>query len=63
MSPTLKPRSGSVTGGGGDKVGSAGKTYNLRRRPKVAEAASNAGAGGLSTRGRRMGLRDMTNAN
>ncbi|CAN0193041.1 unnamed protein product [Ectocarpus sp. 6 AP-2014] len=63
VSPTLKSRGGGDMGGGGDKVGSAGKTYNLRRRPKVAEAASNAGAGGVSTRGRRMGLRDMTNAN
>lgn len=63
VSPTLKSRGGGDTGAGGDKVGSAGKAYNLRRRPKVAEAASNAGAGGASTRGRRMGLRDMTNAN
>ncbi|CAM9996380.1 unnamed protein product, partial [Ectocarpus sp. 12 AP-2014] len=41
VSPILKSRGGGDTGGGGDKVGSAGKTYNLRRRPKVAEAASN----------------------
>eukprot|EP00903_Cladosiphon_okamuranus_P015003 g13882.t1 len=56
VSPNLKPRSG-------EGVGSAGKTYNLRRRPKIAEAAQGAGGGGVSTRGRRMGLRDMTNAN
>lgn len=57
VSPTVRSRGG----GAGEGAGSAGKTYNLRRRPKIAEAAH--GAGGVSTRGRRMGLRDMTNAN
>lgn len=61
VSPTLKPRRGAGGAGTGEGLGSAGKTYNLRRRPKIAEAAQ--GAGGVSTRGRRMGLRDMTNAN
>lgn len=55
VSPNLKPRSG------GEGAGSAGKTYNLRRRPKIAEVAQ--GTRGVSTRGRRTGLRDMTNAN
>ncbi len=65
VSPTLRSRSrGPAGGGAGEGVGSAGKTYNLRRRPKIAEAAGAApGGAGMSTRGRRMGLRDMTNAN
>ncbi|CAN0061430.1 unnamed protein product [Scytosiphon promiscuus] len=51
-------------GTGENKVGSAAKTYNLRRRPKTVEGAgaSGTGADGVSTRGRRLGLRDMTNA-
>lgn len=60
VSPNMKTRNG---GEAGDGVSSAGKTYNLRRRPKIAVEAA-AGAGGVSTtRGRRPGLRDMTNAN
>lgn len=65
MSPNKSARNGGSNGdgvGGGDGVGSAGKTYNLRRRPKVAVEAV-AGAGGVNTRGRRAGLRDMTNGN
>lgn len=57
VSPNARTRNGA-----GEGAGSVGKTYNLRRRPKIAVEAE-AGAGGVSTRGRRTGLRDMTNAN
>lgn len=45
----------AVSGGGG----SAGKTYNLRRRGKTAVEGP---AGAAAAAGRRTGLRDLTNA-
>lgn len=62
MSPTRRVRGGVGEGGGG----SPGKAYNLRRRGKVADEKGVRGVGapggGVNTRGRRTGLRDMTNA-